>query len=293
MISPTQNPNFQFLHGHLDRDGFRLQLLSGIASRETRLDNMLEPDTLVLIINLGGASLLINGEEKRALAGQQLAIVAASGGTQWWGFGRQRALVLEVRVESLTALGGGSGLRGTLQAVRKEETSSHLSISQASMGILSLAQQLCQPPAYEACLPVWHQAKALELMSLAFFSPNTPAKARADGASVNNERVKRAVFLLERDLENPPTLEMLAAEVGCGAFQLSRMFGAQMGMSIPEFLRRHRMEKAAVLLKTSRESVSDIALMVGYTSFSAFTRGFVREFGMAPSVYRKQQRSAS
>jgi len=56
---------------------------------------------------------------------------------------------------------------------------------------------------------------------------------------------------------------------------------------MPEFLRRKRMERAAALLHTTDLAVSEIALAVGYTSFSAFTRAFVREQRVTPTAFRQ------
>ncbi len=64
---------------------------------------------------------------------------------------------------------------------------------------------------------------------------------------MNRERCERARFLLERDLENPPSLPMLAKEVQCSPFYLSRIFVQHVGSSIPRYLRIKRLEKAGEL----------------------------------------------
>lgn len=47
------------------------------------------------------------------------------------------------------------------------------------------------------------------------------------------------------------------------------------------------MEKAAVLLRESEKSISQIAKMVGYESQSKFTIAFQDFFGVLPKEYRK------
>ena len=101
----------------------------------------------------------------------------------------------------------------------------------------------------------------------------------------NRERVERVRYLIERDLENPPSLEMLAQEVGCSSFYLSRVFAQETGASIPKFLRLKRMEKAAELLRTGRANVTEAAVTVGYASLSAFNKAFVELFGCCPGLY--------
>jgi AraC-like DNA-binding protein len=101
----------------------------------------------------------------------------------------------------------------------------------------------------------------------------------------NRERVERAQYLLERDLENPPSLKMLADEIGCSAFHLSRIFAEESGMGIPRYLRRKRIERAAEILSAGKMNVTEAATAVGYNSMSAFTKAFVEQIGCCPGLY--------
>ena len=101
----------------------------------------------------------------------------------------------------------------------------------------------------------------------------------------NRERVNRGRYLIERDLENPPSLEMLAQEVACSPFHLSRVFADQAGMSIPRFLRTKRIERAAELLQSGKANVTEAAMSVGYSSLSAFNKAFVEQMGCCPGLY--------
>jgi AraC-like DNA-binding protein len=79
---------------------------------------------------------------------------------------------------------------------------------------------------------------------------------------------------------------MLAAELGCSAFHLSRIFARECGVSIPRYLRMERIEKAAEILRSDKNvSVTDAATAVGYSSLSAFIKAFVEHFKVLPSEY--------
>ena len=78
---------------------------------------------------------------------------------------------------------------------------------------------------------------------------------------------------------------MLADEVGCSTFYLSRIFAQEAGVSIPKFLRMKRIEKAAELIRTGRMNVTEAAMEVGYSSLSAFTKAFVEQIGCCPGLY--------
>jgi AraC-like DNA-binding protein len=78
---------------------------------------------------------------------------------------------------------------------------------------------------------------------------------------------------------------MLAEEVGCSTFYLSRVFAQETGASIPKFLRLKRIEKAAELIRTGKMNVTESAMAVGYASLSAFNKAFVEQMGCCPGLY--------
>ena len=102
---------------------------------------------------------------------------------------------------------------------------------------------------------------------------------------VARDRVERTKELLARDLANPPTLEQLGAEVGCSPFYLSRIFSREVGLTIPQYLRNIRMERAAELLRSGRFNVTEAAIEVGYSSLSHFSKAFCETIGCCPVLY--------
>ena len=81
------------------------------------------------------------------------------------------------------------------------------------------------------------------------------------------------------------TLEMLGREVGCSPFYLSRSFSREVGLTIPQFLRKLRMERAAELLRSGRYNVTEAATEVGYASLSHFSKAFCETIGCCPVLY--------
>lgn len=78
---------------------------------------------------------------------------------------------------------------------------------------------------------------------------------------------------------------MLAQDVECSPFHLSRIFTEAHGMSIPRFVRTRRIEKAAELLRSGKMNLTEAAFAVGYASLSAFNRAFVEQMGCCPGLY--------
>lgn len=61
-----------------------------------------------------------------------------------------------------------------------------------------------------------------------------------------------------------------------------------LGESAMRYLTRWRMQMARLQLKTSSDSMIDVAERLGYQSEAAFSRAFKRVFGIAPGMVRKE-----
>src|SRR6476646_10743170 len=144
---------------------------------------------------------------------------------------------------------------------------------------------LLKPPVSKPAQALWYQSKALELMSHFLFAPKDPELFCMRQKRVARDRVARTKELLARDLSNPPTLEMLGREVGCSPFYLSRIFSREVGLTIPQYLRNLRMERAAELLRSGRYNVTEAATEVGYASLSHFSKAFCETIGCCPVLY--------
>jgi AraC-like DNA-binding protein len=149
----------------------------------------------------------------------------------------------------------------------------------------NVVASLCEPPVAKAAQVLWYQSKALELMAHFLFAPKDPEFFCVRQKRVARERVERVKAMLARDLVNPPTLEMLGQEVGCSPFYLSRIFSREVGLTIPQYLRNLRMERAAELLRTGRYNVTEAATEVGYSSLSHFSKAFCETIGCCPVLY--------
>jgi AraC family transcriptional regulator len=149
----------------------------------------------------------------------------------------------------------------------------------------AVVASLAEPPVAKAAQILWYQSKALELMAHFLFAPKDPEFFCMRQKRVARERVERAKELLAYDLANPPTLEALGQEVGCSPFYLSRIFSREVGLTIPQYLRNLRMERAAELLRSGRYNVTEAATEVGYSSLSHFSKAFCETIGCCPVLY--------
>ena len=94
---------------------------------------------------------------------------------------------------------------------------------------------------------------------------------------------------IDRQLDKPLDLESLAEVAHFSPFHFHRLFAAWMGETLGDYLRRRRIEVAAMRLSSQpRLSVLTAAISVGFGSGEAFTRAFKTRFGCSPTTWRKQ-----
>jgi len=149
-----------------------------------------------------------------------------------------------------------------------------------------LTEQLLLPPVAQGARSLWHQSKVLQLIvEFCFARPEEQELFCDRQKRLARERVNRVTTLLRQQLSGPPSLEQIGQAVGCSPFYLSRTFSREVGMTIPQYLRKLRMEKAAELLKTGRFNVTEAAMEVGYSSLSHFSQAFCQTIGCCPALY--------
>jgi AraC-like DNA-binding protein len=149
-----------------------------------------------------------------------------------------------------------------------------------------LVAHLLRPPVFQGARPLWYQSRILDLMVDFFFERRTDDELFCDRQKrVARERVDRVIAILRQDLTTPPDLEEIGRQAGCSPFHLSRTFSREMQMTIPQYLRKLRMERAAELLQSGRYNVTEAALEVGYSSLSHFSQAFCQTMGRCPGLY--------
>lgn len=87
--------------------------------------------------------------------------------------------------------------------------------------------------------------------------------------------------------EEELSIAVLARLTGYSDYYLSRKFKKEMHMSIHEYIDCVRIERAKMLLETTKESVADIAATLHYCSSTYFSDTFRHITGKLPTEYRK------
>ena len=88
-------------------------------------------------------------------------------------------------------------------------------------------------------------------------------------------------------MEQRITIEELTHLYPSNPTTLKEVFKDVYGTSIAAHLKKHRMEKAAQLLRETDLPVAEVARQVGYESQSKFTAAFKEQYGQLPKEYRR------
>lgn len=107
-------------------------------------------------------------------------------------------------------------------------------------------------------------------------------------------RMHRVLVYIDQHLDGQLELDTLARVANFSSFHFHRLFTAWFGETLGDYLRRRRLEVAAVRLAGQpRLAVTQVALSVGFGSTEAFARAFKTRFGSTPTAWRHAQVSKS
>lgn len=101
-----------------------------------------------------------------------------------------------------------------------------------------------------------------------------------------NHHIRQALQFMAENYVQQITLEMVAEHVGLSPSYFSTLFRRTTGSSFRSYLCRIRVEESKHLLLHTEYSLSDIAVAVGFTDQSYYSRVFKRIVGITPGKYR-------
>ena len=113
--------------------------------------------------------------------------------------------------------------------------------------------------------------KAAESFSCGFLSQES-----------DREKMLQAKDLLHQHIGNPITIKELSRKVGTNECYLKKGFKEMFGTTIFDYYQRKRMEHATFLLNEKGLSVTEVSMLLGYSSISHFSTAFKKHTGIKP-----------
>lgn len=98
--------------------------------------------------------------------------------------------------------------------------------------------------------------------------------------------LRRARDLADRRYADPLDLDALAAAAGVSKYHFLRCFASVYGTTPARYLTERRIERAQDLLRATNLTVTEICMLVGFSSLGSFSARFTELVGMSPSAYQ-------
>ncbi len=112
----------------------------------------------------------------------------------------------------------------------------------------------------------------------------------AESFSQANLRLREIIAYIQKNLQTPLTLQTIADEFYISKEYLRSFFKKNAGISLTEYIRKVRLERAVELLQNTNMSVSEISEQAGFTAISSFMRLFKKEYETTPTELRRLQK---
>jgi len=100
--------------------------------------------------------------------------------------------------------------------------------------------------------------------------------------------LRRARDRIDRDYAGAIDVATLAAGAGYSTGQFIRAFEAAYGETPGRYRTRRRVERACELLRSVNLTVTEVCMLVGFSSVGTFSRRFSELVGRSPSAYREE-----
>jgi AraC-like DNA-binding protein len=93
--------------------------------------------------------------------------------------------------------------------------------------------------------------------------------------------------LMDRRFAEPLDLDQMAEHVGFSKFHFARAFKHAYGETPANYLTRRRVERAKDLLRAANLTVTEVCMLVGFSSLGSFSSRFSELVGMSPSAFQR------
>jgi AraC-like DNA-binding protein len=210
-------------------------------------------------------------------------------------FVRQSVADTHIRKVNVTIspewLDGGELDELTSHALVRSFMHTHLAFCRwrPSARAVSLAEQILRPPHYGPLLQrLYLESRAIEIVIEALHaiaSDDAPSDQHTLRPR-DHQRVRAISDFIHANTDRAISLDSLAQDFGLSVATLQRLFHAVHGMTVFEYVRARKLERAREALERDGVSIAEAAYLAGYSSASNFATAFKRHFRTSPKNVR-------
>jgi len=130
------------------------------------------------------------------------------------------------------------------------------------------------------------EGRAIEIVAETIGAMTRSDRRTADDGILTRRdrlRLQRAVDLILANTGEALSVDAIAREAGVSSSGLQRLFQLSEGLSVFEYVRRARLDRAFAALKRGEANVQEASAIAGYSTPANFATAFKRRFGQTPS----------
>ena len=116
---------------------------------------------------------------------------------------------------------------------------------------------------------------------------------RRGSSRARRDYVREARLLLHERFRERLRVEDVARALYVSTYHLCRLFKEETGVSMHRYLNHLRLQYALTELARGEAGLSELALEIGFSCQSHFTKAFRKEFGVPPGKVRRLAQSRS
>ena len=102
------------------------------------------------------------------------------------------------------------------------------------------------------------------------------------------EKIKKAILYIEDNLIDTPSIPEIAKEVGLSTAKLQYGVKLLYQSSVSEYIQKTRLKVARNLILNTEYNMTEVAMRIGISSKSYFSKIFKENFGISPSTFREK-----
>ncbi|GAA3408465.1 AraC family transcriptional regulator [Paenibacillus hodogayensis] len=104
--------------------------------------------------------------------------------------------------------------------------------------------------------------------------------------------MQKIIDYIRMGVPRPITHEELGRLVSLSPRYVNRLFKEFTGLSLKEYLKRARLDKARTLLTVANKNVTQVAEELGYKDIYLFSNQFKQQYGISPLKYQRNMRKS-
>lgn len=157
----------------------------------------------------------------------------------------------------------------------------------AQKGAIALAETLRNKLLFEQEDTFGIEEAAIRFFEVSAFAADTDSQFQKPATSMTPRRWRLFQELVEADLSETPSIEIMAKALGLSGSFFIRAFKAATGSTPHAYIIRRRLNEARTKLTNRNASIAGVAAETGFASQTHMTSVFSKKLGITPRLYQQ------